>query len=243
MARTQLIRKIANIRAKVDDVRRRGGRLGLVPTMGALHEGHFALIERAREDCHRVVVSLFVNPTQFNSKDDLANYPRSLDDDFDACIERGVDWLFAPAAKERYPESGFTRVSVAPLTDGLCGAKRPGQFEGVSTVVSKLFHIVAAHKAYFGEKDFQQLAVIRRMVADLNFDVEIVSVPTVREDDGVALSSRNRKLSETGRAAAAVIPRALKAAVDLFSEGETGADPLKAAAMAELESESLAEPE
>ncbi len=239
MARTRLIRKIPNIRARVEDVRRRGGTVGLVPTMGALHAGHFALIERARADCHRVAVSLFVNATQFNSEADLQRYPRTLDSDLECCLEHGVDWLFAPSAKEMYPQKGMAQVNVAELTDGLCGATRPGHFQAVTTVVAKLFHIIPANRAYFGEKDFQQLTAIRRVVDDLNFAIEIVPVATVREEDGLALSSRNQRLNEAGRAAATVFPRALRAAVDLFEEGETAVEQLKAVALVELESEPL----
>ena len=243
MARTRLIRKIANIRARVEDVRRRGGTVGLVPTMGALHAGHLALIDRARAECQRVAVSLFVNPKQFNTKADLQSYPRTLDSDLEACLEHRVDWLFAPSAREMYPTTGLTQVDVGALTEGLCGAERPGHFQGVTTVVAKLFHVIPANRAYFGEKDFQQLATIRRMVEDLNFAIEIVPVPTVREEDGLALSSRNQLLSEASRSAAGVVPRALAAAVELFEEGETDVGRLKAAALSELESESLAQVE
>lgn len=180
--------------------------------MGALHAGHLQLIEKARAENDRVVVSLFVNALQFNQTSDFEHYPRTLEDDLEICSAAGANWLFAPSQQEMYPADPRAFVEVEELTDGLCGAFRPGHFRGVTTVCTKLFHIVGADKAYFGEKDYQQLAVIRRMVRDLNFSLEIVGVSTVREPDGLAMSSRNARLDQPQRQAAPVLWRAIEAA-------------------------------
>jgi pantoate--beta-alanine ligase len=198
------------------DVRRRG----LVPTMGALHAGHAALIEAARRECGLVVVSIFVNPLQFNSPDDLARYPRTLDTDLAFCRELGVDVVFVPSAAEVYPEPPECRVDVGRLADHLCGKFRPGHFRGVATVVLKLFEMVRPHRAYFGEKDAQQLAIIRRLAADFNVPIEVIGVPTVREADGLALSSRNRHLSTGERQLAVSLYRALTEAARIIASGE-----------------------
>ena len=195
-------------------------RLGLVPTMGALHRGHGALIERARAECHRVVVSIFVNPLQFDRAEDLERYPRTLDADVDYCRSIGVDLIFSPTAADMYPSEPLTSVEVGRLGDHLCGPFRPGHFRGVATVVLKLFNIIQPHVAYFGEKDAQQLAIVRRMVADLNVPSEIVGVPTVREPDGLALSSRNTRLTKEERALAPALYRALCHARELIAAGE-----------------------
>jgi pantoate--beta-alanine ligase len=219
-----------------DDVRaalaiRRGlGAIGLVPTMGALHAGHARLIEQARHDCLTVVVSIFVNPLQFDRADDLARYPRPLDADLSLCERLGVDVVFAPAAGEIYPEPPDCTVHVARTAEHLCGAFRPGHFDGVATIVLKLFNIVQPEVAYFGEKDAQQLAIIRRMVADLNVPVTVIAVPTVREPDGLALSSRNQRLDQRERALAAALYRALTAACDAVATGATEAETVKRAA-------------
>jgi pantoate--beta-alanine ligase len=176
--------------------------IGLVPTMGALHAGHLALIRTARAQCDIVVVSIFVNPLQFDRPDDLARYPKTLDADLSMCRELGVDVAFSPASEEMYPQRPECTIDVGRLADHLCGRFRPGHFQGVATVVLKLFQIVQPEYAYFGEKDAQQLAIIRQLVADFNVPVEIVEVPTVREADGLAISSRNRHLTDDQRALA-----------------------------------------
>jgi pantoate--beta-alanine ligase len=212
-----------------DDVRallaaRRGlGAVGLVPTMGALHAGHARLIERARADCTTVVVSIFVNPLQFDRADDLARYPRPFEADLAVCERLGVDLVFAPGPEQMYPEPPDCTVHVARTAEHLCGAFRPGHFNGVATVVLKLFNIVQPEVAYFGEKDAQQLAIIRRMVADLNVPVKIAPVPTVREADNLALSSRNQHLSAAERALAPSLFRALTAVREAVAAGATDA--------------------
>ena len=203
---------IAEVRRQLDGVRRAGRGVALVPTMGALHAGHGALIGRARRESNFLVVSIFVNPIQFDRREDYQAYAIDLKADLAFCADRGVDLVFAPAAEEMYSAPAATHVEVAGISDHLCGKFRPGHFRGVATVVAKLFHIVTPDRAYFGEKDAQQLAVIQRMVADLNFPVEIIAVTTVREGDGLALSSRNARLSAEERAAAPVIYRALERA-------------------------------
>lgn len=214
---------IARVRAWRDDRRRAGQRVGFVPTMGALHEGHARLIETARQRGDHVVVSIFVNPLQFDRKDDLERYPRTLDADLRICNDRGVELVFAPTAGEMYPVEPLCTVTVKRVTDRLCGQFRPGHFDGVATVVTKLFDIVQPDVAYFGEKDAQQLAVIRRMVADLNIPVDIAGVPTVREADGLALSSRNVRLSAEERAKAIALYRALREAERAVAGGERDA--------------------
>lgn len=209
---TRVVPSIEEMRSHVLLARRGAESVGLVPTMGALHEGHLELIRRSKADCARTVVTLFVNPTQFNQASDLAAYPRTFDADLDACSAAGVDWLFAPSTEEMYPDRQLTFITVEELSEGLCGPYRPGHFRGVATVCAKLFAAAPADRAYFGEKDYQQLAVIRRMVRDLNFPLEIVGVPTVREPDGLAMSSRNVRLSPEDRQAAPVLYRALRAA-------------------------------
>lgn len=219
--------------------RLRGRIVGLVPTMGALHAGHRALIDRARAECNTVVASLFVNPTQFNDPSDLAAYPRTFEADRRFCEEAEVDYLFAPTAEEMYPHPLETEVRLPRLAKGLCGAGRPGHFEGVATVCTKLFGIVQPDYAYFGEKDFQQLVLIRRMVDDLNLPLEIVGVGTVREPDGLALSSRNARLTPEERRAAAAICRGLKAAQSAAASGEADAATLIAAAREPIAAEPL----
>lgn len=209
---TQLVSSIEEIRAHVLLARRNGETVGLVPTMGALHEGHLELMRRSAQDNARTVVTLFVNPTQFNNQNDLVKYPRDLDADLAACRSVGVDRLFAPSVEEMYPQKPLTSIEVEGVSAGLCGAYRPGHFRGVATVCAKLFAIAPADRAYFGEKDFQQLAVIRRLVRDLNIPLQIIGVPTVRESDGLAMSSRNVRLSPVERQAAPVLYRALAAA-------------------------------
>jgi pantoate--beta-alanine ligase len=214
-----LIRSIRELQARADAHRAEGLRIALVPTMGALHAGHLALVEAARRRADRVWVSVFVNPTQFDDPRDLAAYPRSFDADQAACRAAGVDAVFAPAVEEMYPAGAQTTVEVGELSRPLCGASRPGHFRGVATVVCKLFLAARPHVAVFGEKDFQQLAVIRRMVRDLHFDVEIAAVPIQREADGLARSSRNLRLDAQARAQATALSRALDAAERAVAEG------------------------
>ncbi len=209
--------------------------LGLVPTMGFLHEGHRALVRRARAENEAVAVSIFVNPTQFDRADDLARYPRDLERDLALLRDEGVDLVFAPDASEIYGPHHSTTVQVGKVTERLEGAHRKGHFEGVATVVAKLFNIVQPQRAYFGQKDAQQLVTVRRMVADLNFPVEIVAVPTVREADGLALSSRNVFLEGEARQQALVLAQALHAAWLAWHEGERDADALRAQALARFE--------
>jgi pantoate--beta-alanine ligase len=209
--RTPVVTTIQEIRAAVADARRCGKTVGFVPTMGALHEGHAALVRAARARSGFVVVSIFVNPTQFGPNEDFGKYPRTLATDQEVCADAGADLIFAPTPTEMYPESSVTFVEVSGLTDVLCGPARPGHFRGVCTVVLKLFNIVGPDVAHFGAKDYQQARVVRQMVRDLNVPVEVRVEPTVREADGLALSSRNRYLNADHRAAAAGIYRALQA--------------------------------
>lgn len=224
-----------------EGARAEGASVGFVPTMGALHPGHSSLLARAREDADLVAASIFVNPLQFGPTEDLATYPRDMDRDLAACEKEGVDLVFAPEAKEMYPE-GKTQVTVdpGPLGERLEGAARLGHFRGVCTVVAKLFGIVGPCRAYFGEKDAQQLAVIRRMVADLDLPVEVVGCPTVREDDGLALSSRNSYLSEEERRAATCLYEALARAAWLVDGGERDAAVVKAELAKRIGAERLA---
>ncbi len=223
----EIIKTIGEIRAAVRKARLEGGAIGLVPTMGYLHQGHLSLISRARHANELVVVSIFVNPLQFGPKEDYASYPRDLERDSALAAEAGADIIFAPSVSEMYPDKALTQVEVALLGDWLCGRSRPGHFRGVTTVVSKLFNIVQPDKAYFGEKDAQQLAIIKQMVADLNFPVEIVPVPIVREEDGLAMSSRNVYLSAQERADALVLNRALQQTNRLFRAGERSSSKLR----------------
>jgi pantoate--beta-alanine ligase len=217
-----LIESIADLRGQLDAVRADGRSVGLVPTMGAFHEGHRSLMRAARGRHDAVVVSLFVNPLQFGPAEDLDRYPRDLAGDLAVAAAEGVDVVFAPPVREMYPgwpAPPLTTVSVAGLTDGLCGSARPGHFDGVATVVAKLFAIVGPSTAYFGKKDAQQLAVVRRMAADLCLPVEVVGCPLVREPDGLAMSSRNRNLTPAEREAATVIHRGLRAGAELVVDG------------------------
>jgi pantoate--beta-alanine ligase len=214
---------IADLRATCDATRAADGRVGFVPTMGFFHEGHRSLMRAARADNDLVVVSLFVNPTQFAPTEDLAAYPRDLEGDRAAAEAEGVDVLFVPDVDEMYPGGARTTVHVAGLTEGLCGASRAGHFDGVTTVVAKLFSIVGPCRAYFGRKDAQQLAVIRRMTTDLDLPVEVVGCPLVRESDGLALSSRNTYLDDDGRRQATILSGALFVASEAVVRGERDA--------------------
>ncbi len=217
----QTVHTIERLRRMIADWRRAGLRTAFVPTMGNLHEGHLRLVDVARQHADRVVASVFVNPTQFGPNEDYARYPRTLEADRAGLEGRGCDLLFAPPVEEMYPDGGdsLTWVEVERLTDRLCGASRPGHFRGVTTVVSKLFNIVQPDVAVFGEKDFQQLVVIRQMVRDLFMPIEVVGVPTVREEDGLAMSSRNGYLSAEERAIAPGLQRCLQQAAASLRSG------------------------
>ena len=217
------------------------GDVGVVPTMGALHEGHFSLVRRARAENDAVLVTIFVNPTQFHNPDDLTAYPRNLQQDADALAALGVDVVFTPTAETMYPLGYQTHVTVQDVTQGLEGAHRPGHFRGVATIVAKLFNLTQPSRAYFGQKDAQQVAVIRQMVVDLNFPLEMVVCPTVREADGLAMSSRNQRLTPEQRQAAPVLYRALEAARQGFKNGETDAQALRDVMVTVLSGEPLAE--
>lgn len=226
----QLLTSIAPLRDRVAEARRAGQLVGLVPTMGALHAGHVHLIEQARRECGCVVVSIFVNPLQFDRKDDLDRYPRPLQADVAACAAMGVDVVFAPTVEEMYPAPAECAVEVGPIADHLCGQSRPGHFRGVATVVLKLLQIALPDRAYFGEKDAQQLAVIRHLARDFNVPVQIEGVPTVRDTDGVALSSRNQRLAPKERLLARSLYNALREAERRISEGTRDPKQVTAAA-------------
>ncbi len=224
------IETIEGVRGFLDPMRRAGRSIGFVPTMGALHAGHWSLIERARAECDVVVVSIFVNPLQFGKGEDLDLYPATLDADLAGCDERGVDLAFCPTVSEMYGDgqSFKTGVRVSDLSEHLCGRSRANHFDGVCTVVAKLFGIVGPDRAYFGEKDYQQLLIVRRMVADLSIPVEIVACATLRERDGLAISSRNRFLSPDQRKAAAGIYESLTSAVEFVHAGQRNISELSA---------------
>jgi pantoate--beta-alanine ligase len=216
------------MRAACRAVRQAGQSLGLVPTLGALHAGHISLVRAARQKCDTVAATIFVNPTQFAPGEDFAKYPRTFDQDRALLEAARVSLLFAPAPEEMYPEGASTVVDVADIGARLDGVSRPGHFRGVATIVAKLFHIVAPHQAFFGQKDAAQVAVLRRMVRDLNFDLELVVCPTVREADGLALSSRNRYLSPSERASALTLSRTLDAISEGYRTGERSTERLLA---------------
>ncbi|NLD04895.1 MAG: pantoate--beta-alanine ligase [Synergistaceae bacterium] len=231
---------VKEVREATWNWKKRGFSVGLVPTMGYLHPGHISLIERARKENDMVVVSIFINPIQFGPNEDLDKYPRDMAHDRQVCEKAGAELIFAPEPSEMYPSENFAFVDIKELGNGLCGARRPGHFRGVCTVVSKLFNIVLPDRAYFGEKDAQQLAIIRRMVRDLNFGTEIVSCPIVREADGLAMSSRNLYLSSEERKAALALSRSLGAARELMRKGEKNAVKIKEAIAAGISAEPLA---
>jgi pantoate--beta-alanine ligase len=236
----RLVSTAAELREAVRSARQAGKRIGLVPTMGYLHAGHRTLMTTARAESDFVVVSIFVNPMQFGPNEDLARYPRDLERDTALCASVPVDILFHPDFAEVYPEGFQTKVTIGGLTEVLCGASRPGHFDGVATVVTKLFNLVQPDVAYFGQKDAQQVAVIQRLVRDLNIPVDIRPVPTVREADGLALSSRNSYLSPDERAAALVLSRTLFWAQAEVGAGERDLVALRAAMVARIEAEPLA---
>jgi pantoate--beta-alanine ligase len=232
----ELITSIEPLRRRLADVRRARTPVGLVPTLGALHAGHARLIEEARSECRTVTVSIFVNPRQFDREDDLLRYPRTLEADRSLCDRHGVDLVFAPSADEMYPAPPACTVDVGELANYLCGRSRPGHFRGVATVVLKLFGIVEPDRAYFGEKDAQQLAIVRRMVADFNVPVAIVGVPTVRDPDGLALSSRNQHLTPSERQLAPVLFKALQVAHREIADGNTDPESVRRLAIAAIPS-------
>lgn len=236
----RVIERVDEMRQWAEAERRAARRIVLVPTMGALHEGHLSLVREGEKKGDRLVVSLFVNSAQFAPNEDLAAYPRDFERDREMLEKEKVDILFHPAAAEMYPEGYQTYVDVEKLGPLLCGEFRPGHFRGVATVVAKLFNIVRPHAAIFGEKDYQQVQVIRRMAKDLNFDVDVVVYPTVREKDGLAMSSRNVYLSRQERAAALSLSRSLKQAESLVRQGERESKRIVAAVRAEIEEEPLA---
>ncbi|MGZ8599676.1 MAG: pantoate--beta-alanine ligase [Actinomycetota bacterium] len=231
----EVIRAVAGVRAACEDARRRGAIVGLVPTMGALHDGHASLVRRARDEAGLVVVSIFVNPLQFGDERDLEGYPRDEDRDLELLRGHAVDVAFAPSAAEMYPDGEpLVTVDPGPLGERLEGASRPGHFRGVTTVVAKLLHAAGPCRAYFGDKDAQQVAVVRRMIGDLSFPVEVVACPTVRGPDGLALSSRNTRLTPEQRDAAGCLFLALSEAAELARAGERDAATLVAAMAREV---------
>ena len=235
----EIFRTPAAMRARVEDLRRDGRRIAVVPTMGALHAGHLDLVRVARAKADVVILTIFVNPTQFGPNEDLAKYPRDEAGDLAQARAAGIDLAFCPDAAAMYPAGAQTFIEVRELQQPMCGASRPGHFAGVATVVAKLFHATLPHLAVFGEKDYQQLAIIRRMVRDLDFAIEIVGVPIVREPDGLAMSSRNAFLSAADRKAALSLSAGLAAAEQAYNAGERSAAALLAAARAPIEAESL----
>lgn len=236
----KIVAAVDDVRKQVKEWRKEGLSVGLVPTMGYLHEGHKSLIDKAVEQNDRVVVSVFVNPIQFGPGEDLATYPRDLDRDSALCEEAGASLIFHPEREDMYFDDFCTWVDMDGLTKGLCGRTRPTHFRGVCTVVSKLFHIVQPDRAYFGQKDAQQLAVIRRMVRDLNFDLEIVGCPIIREEDGLAKSSRNTYLSPEERKAATILHKGLMRGEELIRSGEKRADVIVKEITEIIQSEPLA---
>jgi len=232
-----IVRRVHSMREISRQARAKGQRIGFVPTMGALHDGHSALIRRMNEQADVVVVSIFVNPTQFGPREDLERYPRDLVGDTDRCIREGVDFLFVPGVDDLYPPGPATWVDIPELGDRLEGAGRPGHFRGVTTVVLKLFHVVQPHVTAFGQKDAQQAVVVRRMIEDLMLDIELHVVPTARDSRGLALSSRNRYLAPEEYEAALALPRALEAARHVVEQGQQRTDEVRTAAREVLEAE------
>ena len=235
----KIVSTVKEVREYVSAWKKEGNTVGFVPTMGYLHEGHMSLIDAAREN-GKVVVSIFVNPIQFGPNEDLASYPRDLDHDAKMCEEHGVDLIFHPTVEEMYGDNFYSYVDMSVLTQELCGLTRPVHFRGVCTVVTKLFNIVTPDKAYFGQKDAQQLAIIKRMVKDLNMPLEIVGCPIVREADGLAKSSRNTYLSKEERKAALVLSRSVFMAKEMAEQGERDTKKIVSAMKAEIEKEPLA---
>lgn len=236
----RILNTVSEVKAKIREWKSEGLSIGFVPTMGYLHEGHESLIKRARFENDKVVVSIFVNPIQFGVNEDLSNYPRDLKSDSELCKRNDVDIIFAPTDSEMYSNKFSTFIDINGLGDNLCGNSRPGHFSGVCTVVTKLFNIVNPTKAYFGEKDAQQLAIIKRVVEDLNMDVEVVGCPIIREDDGLAKSSRNTYLTDEGRVAATILNKSLLGAKELLSNGERNSNKIKNFILDKINTEPLA---
>ncbi len=232
----QVVRRIREMQKISDKLRKEGKRIGLVPTMGYLHEGHVSLVRKAKERSDSVVASIFVNPTQFGPGEDFERYPRDEEGDKAKLDKAGVEFLFIPEAKEMYPPRYQTYIEATEVSKGLCGDFRPGHFRGVATVVAKLFNIVKPHVAVFGEKDYQQLLVIKRMVEDLNFDIEIIPGTLIREEDGIAMSSRNTYLPPADRKRATVLHRSLEKGKNLFESGERKTSALVHAVRKNIES-------
>jgi pantoate--beta-alanine ligase len=236
----EIITTVAEMKERVALWKSQGLTIGLTPTMGALHEGHMSLMEAARKSCDKVVTSVFVNPIQFGPDEDYDNYPRDLERDSAIAESKGVDVIFHPSVEEMYPQNYNTYVVMETLTDTLCGAKRPGHFRGVCTVVNKLFNIVQPDRAFFGQKDAQQLAIIMRMVSDLNMNVEVVGCPIVREEDGLAKSSRNTYLSAEERKAALCLSKSIFKAQELIEGGQRNSATIIQAVTDTIQEEPLA---
>jgi pantoate--beta-alanine ligase len=237
----ELIKSLSEMKGWSRDINEKKKTIGFVPTMGYLHDGHLSLVKKAREQADKVLVSIFVNPTQFGPDEDFDSYPMDLDRDLDLLRTLSVDAVFFPRKDQLYPEGYQTFVEVRSLTKGLCGRDRPIHFEGVATIVTKLFNIIRPHFAVFGEKDFQQLAVIKRLVRDLNLDVEVISAPIFREEDGLAMSSRNVHLGLKERECATILFRSLELARDMVRNGCASADEIKASVTRKIEMEKFTE--
>ncbi len=235
----EIIENIASMQAFAERKRMEGKLMGLVPTMGSLHEGHLTLIREAKGRTDIVVVSILVNPTQFGPGEDYDSYPRDLEGDARKVISAGGDIIFSPSASDMYPEGYLTYVDMGKVTEPLCGLSRPAHFRGVATIVSKLFNIIKPHKAFFGQKDYQQSVVIKRMVKDLNMDIDIIVLPTVREPDGLAMSSRNSYLSEEERKVSPVLYKSLTIASGMIRDGERNARKILSAIKRTIEKEPL----
>jgi pantoate--beta-alanine ligase len=225
----EIIDNVTGMQKRCEEIRREGKTIALVPTMGFLHDGHFELMREGNWLADILVISIFVNPTQFGPIEDYQDYPRDMEGDLKKAEGAGVDIVFTPSVEEMYPEGFQTKVVVERVTKYLCGLSRPGHFEGVATVVAKLFNIIKPHIAIFGQKDFQQLTVIRRMVRDLNMDIEIIGIPTIREPDGLAMSSRNKYLNTEERKSALCLKKSIDMTLGLIKEGERDAEKLKIA--------------
>lgn len=236
----RVVKTVAEVREIVRDWKKQGLSVGFVPTMGYLHEGHQSLIKKAKEQNDKVMVSVFVNPMQFGENEDFDSYPRDIERDSKVCEAAGGDVIFNPEVSEMYGEYFSSFVNMDTLPNGLCGKSRPIHFKGVCTVVSKLFNIVCPDRAYFGQKDAQQLAIIKRMVSDLNFDIEIIGCPIIREDDGLAKSSRNTYLNEEERKAAVILSKSLKVGKQVVESGEKDANKVISAIKDEILKEKLA---
>lgn len=236
----KVITEIKEIKKIIKEWKSQGITIGFVPTMGYLHNGHKSLIEKAKQENEKVAVSIFVNPMQFGPNEDFEKYPRNMERDLQICGDAGADIIFTPSVKEMYPSKNLVYIDVNELGDNLCGAARPGHFRGVCTVVLKLLNIITPDKAYFGQKDAQQLAIVKKMVQDLNFDVKIISCPIIREVDGLAISSRNSYLSLQERQAAVIISQSFESAKELLLKGERNSETVRQLIIKKITSEPLA---